>query len=233
MNLQTLEELEIRAVTKARPKDATGREIVSVRRLLEWAFATECATLDFDEVGAIGGGGWPSISATAGVCDAMSLNPEPTERPGACVRVDHSRGCSATHDDAEAIATILRNAVPFHLALRMAELARACQVPCWDLGPQYLRPKEWGKRTRHGQHGKPEVCRVVEYILRGRRRRREEMWVPCTWVPCASQIAAARRAYLDWWGGLLAVSAGLRGVELSCYALSDHMPPMTPWQKNC
>ncbi|WP_136440325.1 hypothetical protein [Pacificoceanicola onchidii] len=211
-----------------RALDDSGREIISVRSLLEWAFATECATLDFDEVGAALGIGLPAAGAEYRVSQQLALG----RRRGEGVRPDTSFGRSNPHDDAELVATILRNAVPFHLAVRMAELARACTIPNWDLGEQRLQPKEWGKRTRAGQHGKTAVLQVVEYVLRGRRRRREELYVPCHWVPSACQIASARRAYLDWWGGLLAVSAGLRGVELSRYVLSDHMPPMAPWQNN-
>ena len=111
--------------TDRRARDLSGREIVSVKEILEWAFAVECATLDFDEVGAVAGNGWNAVSATAGVCDAMALATEQDakERPGACVRVDVSLGRSYCHDDAETVATILRNAVAWHVAMRVAEIS--------------------------------------------------------------------------------------------------------------
>ncbi|MEP2782335.1 MAG: hypothetical protein ABJO67_03380 [Pseudoruegeria sp.] len=216
-----------RALT--RPVDNQGREIISIQGLLEWAFAVECATLDYDEVGAALGIGLPSVGGECRVAEQLALG----ARQGQGVRPDTSFGRSYPHDDAEIVATILRNAVDFGLALRVAELARGCLVPVWDLGPQRLQPKSWGKRNHLGQHGKVEVCERIEYVSRGRKRCRQVQYVPCVWVPSVSQIAAARRGYLDWWGALLAVLSGLRGIELGRFALSDRMPPMEPWKKRC
>lgn len=209
-----------------RPRDEAGREIISVRALLEWAFAVECATLDFDEVGQVAGS-MPSCGAEHRIYQQLSLG----KVRGEGVRPDTSFGRSLPHDDAEIVATVLRNAVPFSLAVQVAELSRTCRIPRWDLGPQRLEPAEWGKRNHLGRFGKTEVCSRVEYGCRGRRRVREELWVPCRWVPSASQIAAARRGYLNWWGALLLVAGGLRGVELSRFTLSDSMPEMEPWKK--
>lgn len=209
------------------PRDEQGREIISVRGLLEWAFATECAQLDFDELEAVANNGWSHISSTYMIGEMGALGKE----PGECVRVDTSFGRSLPHDDAEIVATVLRHAVPFHLAVRVAELARTCRTPDWNLGPQRMQPAAWGKKTGAGQHGKTEVCDVVQYLSNGRLRRREERWVPVVVTPTTAQIAAARRDYLAWWGALLSVLGDLRHVELTRFALSDRLPPMSPWAK--
>lgn len=210
-----------------RPKDETGRELISVRLLLEWAFATECADLDYDEIGAVAGGARPGVGSEYRIMQMMALSKD----RGGLVRIDTSFGRSHAHDDAELVATVLRNVVPFHVATGVAELARARRVPKWDLGPQRLQPKSWGKSNHLGCHGKAEVCREVSYVVRGRKRVRKDLWVPCDWVPSAQEIARARRQYLDWWGALLSVLHGLSGVELSRFSVSDRMPPMTPWKK--
>lgn len=211
----------------ARPKDESGREMISIKGLLEWAFATECATLDYDEIGEVSGGQRPGVGMEHRIMQMGALG----KRAGELVMPDTSVGRSYPHDDAELVATVLRNTVTFNLATRVAELARTCRAPEWDLGPQRLQPREWGKRNHHGIHGKTEIVREVAYLQRGRRRVRKDLWVPCEWMPSNSQIAAARRGYLDWWGALLSVVAGLRGVELSRFVLTDRMPPMTPWKE--
>jgi len=210
-----------------RPRAEGGREIISVRGLLEWAFAVECATLDYDEVGAALGIGLPASGAECRIAEQLSLGFE----LGEGVRPDTSFGYSYPHDDAELVATILRNCVQFELAVRVAELARACTAPKWDLGQQVLQPRNWGRRNQRGLFGKTEVVRTIEYVVGGRKRKRQDHWVPCIWVPTVSQIAAARRGYLDWWGALLSVSAGLKAVDLDRFVVSKAMPPMTPWKK--
>jgi hypothetical protein len=212
---------------KTRPVTDCGREVISIKGLLEWAFATECATLDYDEIGVALGIGLPSVGMEYRIGEGLALGKE----PGLCVRPDTSFGRSYPHDDAEIVATILRNAVSFNMAVRVAELARACRVPGWDLGQPVLQPREWGKRNHLGRYGKAEVYREVSTIVRGRKRVRKEYWTPCVWVPSAPQIAAARRGYLDWWGALLSVMGDLRHVDLSRFVLSDVMPPMEPWKQ--
>lgn len=211
-----------------RPVDERGRALIGIQDLLEWTFATQCASLDYDEVGAALGIGLPSCGAEYRVGQQLALG----KRRGEGVRPDTSFGKSRVHDDAEIVATVLRGAVSFGMAVHVAELARACRVPDWDLGPQRLQPRAWGKRNHLGQFGKVEVLETVTYRTRGRVRSRQVQWVPCVWVPSASKIAAARRGYLDWWGALLSVRGSLRSVELECFSLTDRMPPMTPWTEN-
>ncbi|RBO51811.1 hypothetical protein DSD19_17010 [Rhodovulum sp. BSW8] len=55
-------------------------------------------------------------------------------------------------------------------------------------------------------------------------------YTPCVWVPTLAQIAAARRAYLDWWGYLLELQAALGSADLARIRVTGDMPPMTPWR---
>jgi len=206
------------------PRDDRGRRLIGVRGLLEWAFGTEFASLEYDE---LDGGFVPSFGNEYRIMQQLALGKE----PGIGVRVDTSFGRSHPHDDAELVASVLRHSVEWHLAVRVAEFARTCRAPVWDLGPQHLRPKVWGKENQHGSMGKAEVYREVTYVSRGRRRTRKDMWVPCIVTPSVAEIAAARRAWLDWWGALLAVRGGLRHVELTRWCVTDRMPQMTPWRK--
>lgn len=200
---------------------------ITIKSLLEWAFATECASFDFDEVGEVSGGHMPSYGAEYRIFQQLSLG----KSKGEGVRPDTSFGRSYCHDDADLVASVLRNNVEFSLATRVASYARNCTVPKWDLGPQRLQPIAWGKQNQHGALGKTEVVNTVNYVVRGRKRQRKEHWVPLHWVPSSSQIACARREYLDWWGALLSVLYGLTGTEFSKFVLVDRMPPMSPWKK--
>ncbi|WP_418592075.1 hypothetical protein [Ponticoccus sp. (in: a-proteobacteria)] len=210
------------------PLSADGREMVSVRILLDWAFGTEKAQLDRDEIGASSGGQGGGRGAEAAIAEQLALG----KRYGEGVRVDRSFGSTGPHHDAEQVATVLRNAVPWRLAVQVAELARAGRTPQWDLGPQRFVPRNWGRTNRFGRLGKSEALDIIEYRSARRGRvRREVRWTPVCIVPSAREVGAARRAWLDWWGALLAVQAGLRGVDLDLFGVTDAMPPLEPWKK--
>ncbi|MBY6160022.1 hypothetical protein KUV73_04020 [Mameliella alba] len=206
------------------PLEADGRERVSVRLLLEWAFAREKAVLEFDEVEAPRG-----MDSTRRIMDAMALS---TGAPGSCLRVDTSAGRSLPHHDAEVVVSVLRRSVPWSQAVQVAEMARTCRVPQWDLGPQRMVPRAWGNRNRHGIRGKSEkIGEVVALRPRKGWVREPVTWTPVTLEPTVAQISTARRGYLDWWGALLAVLSGLRGVDLDLFMVTDALPPMEPWKK--
>lgn len=209
-----------------RPRAEDGRELISTRGLLEWAFGVEYASIEYDEVEAVAGGGG-GTSPEYRIMQQLALGTE----PGVGVKVDTSIGRSHPSDDADLVASVLRNSVRWSTAIWVAELARAGRVPRWDLGQPRLQPKRWGKRNHVGQLGRTEVVREVSYVCRGRRRVRKDLWVPCVWVPSSSEVARAHRHYLDWWGALLAVRAGLRSIELKRFAVIETLPPMEPWKK--
>jgi hypothetical protein len=208
------------------PVGPDGRERVSVRLLLEWAFAREKAALEYDEVG---GGVSVGCDSTRRIMEAMALS---TGEPGSCLRVDQSGGRSLPHHDAEVVVSVLRRSVPWSVAVQVAELARTCACPRWDIGPQRMVPRAWGNRNRHGVQGKKEKIGEV-LTLKPRRGlvREPVLWTPVTVEPTASQIAAARRRYLDWRGALMDVQAGLRGVTFDLFELTEALPAVAPWSK--
>lgn len=228
MQNRTLLSARTAITSPAWPKGADGRMIIPVRALLEWAFGVECASLDYDQVGETACASMPGVGQEYRIMQQLALG----QKHGEGVRVDTSFGRSLPHDDAEITASILRNSVPWWMATRVAELARAGTAPVWDLGPQRLEPKVWAGRGRMaGQYGKTEVLQTIRYRSRRGMVEREVLWVPCVWVPGVARIASARRAYLDWWGALHAVRSGLKAAELERYVVSDRMPDRKPWEK--
>lgn len=207
------------------PIGPDGRERVSVRLLLEWAFAREKAALEFDEVG---GGASVGCDSTRRIMEAMALS---TGEPGSCLRVDQSGGRSLPHHDAEVVVSVLRRSVPWSVAVQVAELARTCACPRWDIGPQRMVPCGWRGANQNRRLAKTEVIGEVRYRTRRGEVRKAVTVCPVTVEPSASQVAAARRRYLDWRGALMDVQAGLRGVTFDLFELTDALPALAPWDK--
>lgn len=211
-----------------RPVDGQGRALISVQALLEWAFAVERASLDYDEIGEAAGRGWAGVGGEHHIGEMLSLGFERGQ--GVCV--DRSFGRSQSHDDADIVASVLRASVShFGQATWVASLARNQSQPKWDLGQPRLVPIKWSRPNHHGVKAKSEVLETVTY--KSRRRgvvKRAVMWTPCTWHPSVSQVGAARRSWLEWWTILFSVKSALEHVELERFSVTDAMPPRTPWK---
>lgn len=209
-------------------RGGAAKRRMGIQQALEWAFGKECARLDLE-----------------------TLDPENVYRPavgsewliwqrhmlGATVdEGGGSWGGSAPHHDAEVIAAFVANLAPGNggrgMAIRVAELARAGVTPDWmPEARTRCVPVAW-RNSKHGPFARTEVVETIETLHRGRRTRRDVVCCPVTYTPTGSQIAAARRGYLDWWGALLALSSDLRGCGLlGRVEVTDVMPPMTPWRR--
>lgn len=200
-----------------------GREIVGVRTVLEWAFGSECAQLERDDIDAAPA---QTLSSTGAVMDMLKLGFE----PGVGVRVDRTRGRSLPHHDADLVADAVRASVRWSLAVQVAEHARAASAPRWDLGPVRCVPCAWTMRgPGAGRLGKSHVAERIRYQSRRGWITRDVLVTPVTYAPTVSQVAAARRGYLDWWGALRSVLGHLRHVDLDAFVLSDALPPRRPW----
>lgn len=200
-----------------------GRQSISIQRLLEWAFGSECAQVEFE--GELFGVGYGSISNAGRMADRGALG----------CRIEGG-GRSLPADDAEIVASYVA-ALPEGcggkaMALRVAELARAgrSEDSMADVVPR-CEPAAW-HRNRHGLHAKSEhVCYVEDRS--GRKVRQFDSRVcPVTYTPGPSEIGRARRKYLAWRGALLDVRSRLiANGNLESWALTDVLPPATPWKK--
>ena len=204
-----------------RPVPQPVKRALSVQRALEWAFAVECAQIEFDEVNP----------------DAYTVGSDPIWRmmrqAEIGCRVDGG-GVSRSADDAEVIASVVACLPPGQggkgMAVRIASLARAGLSPDPMVG---AAPKvvPVGRFTnRHGCTAKTEVVGKVDTIYRGRKVTHDVLVCPVTYSPDASEIAAARRDYLDWWGALLHLRYELGACGLASIEITDTMPAMTPWR---
>lgn len=206
-------------------------DTMSVRQALEWAFMTEKASFDYDEIGATSGG---MRSGRGTECLLI-------ERKMIGTTIDTSPGYSEPAEDAVVIASIVRDVLHWRDAVLVAELARAGREPDWmrDAKPHVI-PVEWvyGRGGKRGRTG--DSSRLGGEGWRPIKRRNKKgvivedivLFTPVTVRPTADQIARARRGYLDWWGHLLTVGTALRSARIRKFKVTDEMPDLTPWREN-
>lgn len=201
---------------------------MSVQRALEWAFRDECARLEFDEIAESSGG------VRVGVDTIWLL----MQRGQLGCKIDGG-GHSDPASDADVIASIVAHLPIEHggreMAVLIAELARGGMVPdCMrDEVPRY-HPEAvsqnqygWTAKTEDSAHLGSRGWQPVERKGRkGRVMKEPVLYCPVYVSPTASQIARARRRYLQWWGALLWLRS-----ELSRYMdITTAMPPLSPWR---
>ncbi|MBV7408192.1 hypothetical protein [Maritimibacter sp. DP1N21-5] len=200
--------------------------------LVQWAFQRECARLEFDEIDRITG-------ARPGFGTEFVM----IERARLGCKVDGG-GRSEPHPDADVVAAAVAALPVVHggrsMAVHIAEAARAGMMPdamvgavprAWpagkrDHGPG--RPSKVADAADLGSLGWPHQRRVNR---RGVRVVEPVQFCPVVWSPTSSQIGAARRGYLAFWGALAEVRDNLRiGRGLSCFDVTLAMPPKMPWK---
>lgn len=212
-----------------------GLKVVSIQRLIEWAFQKELASLDFNEVQSSSGWVPPSVSMEYRMMQQARLG----------CRVDGG-GHSDPHHDADIVASAMA-ALPEarggrRTALWMAELARAGREPDWmDGAVPRLYPDDV-HTNRHGRRARTADASTLGsngWPAQPRRNKKQivvhekVMHCPCHWRPTQSQIGAARRSYLHWWAALLELRTTFQlHSNLTAFVVNDVMPVMEPWKKH-
>lgn len=195
-----------------------GKREMSVRSAIEWAFAAERVSIEFDEL-------QDGPPATDTVWRLM-------QRGMLGCKIDGG-GRSLGHDDAEVIASIVARldvaAGGRGMAVELARLARAGMAPDWMPGavPRCL-PRDVVE-NKHGVFGKAVVVDQVEVTRRGRKRKVDVMACPVHFQPSAARITSARKAYGSWWLALRALQGPLRRAGLRTVEITQDLPPRCPW----
>lgn len=205
---------------------AGGKRAMGIQSALEWAFGIEMARVDFDAAG-------------SHEFDRVGVSPEwrlLQEHRLGC-RVDGGGTGSDPHSDAQLIAAAVEALAidPVYgrdMVSVVAECARAGVVPDWRGQPQRrVVPQGWDL-TEDGGWTAHEVD-AGEWSYRGAQRqvRRGRLRVcPVSYSGGAQSVARSRRKYLDWWGALMDIRAGIWGLSL--IDITGAMPPMTPWKES-
>ncbi|WP_300009719.1 hypothetical protein [uncultured Roseobacter sp.] len=201
------------------------RKEVPILQLVEWAFRTELASIEFDELAQSSGGHRPSFGTEYLLLQRHNLG----------CKVDGG-GRSEPHPDADLVASAL-GALPVghggrKVALWVAELARAGMRPDWrEAAKPQCVPLDL-KRTKHGMFAKTESLGSLVYVSRGRSRTIDVRWCPVVHRNSVVDLARRRRAYLQWWSALKELRDTFRiHANLSAYVVSDRLPDRTPWKK--
>lgn len=206
----------------ARPPQGFIRREMSIQSALEWAFGTERATLDFDE--RKGDNLRPGVSPVWVVMQRGALG---------CT-IDGG-GHSLPAHDADIIASTVAH-LPDRvggraMALRIAELARAAQVPDWgrDLKPHCI-PTGWRCENQFGPQAVTAQGRAETLVSRGRSQTFRPLYCPVTYTAEASRIAAARAAYHAWCDALAWLAVELRSRPvLDRVTITAVLPDPEPW----
>jgi len=204
----------------------TGKREVGVLQLIEWAFQSEFASLDFDEI-ARETGARPGVDTVWHLMEGKLLG----------CRVDGG-GRSDPHHDADIVASALAVLPEVYggrrMAVQIAELARVGRCPDWmgDAQPN-CEPINW-RNSKHGRHAFRERCREVgsRWPAPQVKGRDDGFWCPVTYSNTARDVAAARRRYLAWHGALLELRHVFQiGCHLTSFVVSNRMPLLNPWKR--
>lgn len=210
-----------------RPALPPLRRDMPIQSALEWAFATERASLDFDE--AKGDNARPGVSPLWTVMQRGQLG----------CQVDGG-GWSAPARDADIIASAVAHLPQLiegqpagrRMALRIAELARAGMAEDWgkDLRPCCV-PRAWKCENQYGRDAATEVVGTELVVARdGRQRPFPLLACPVTYTATADSIRRARAAYHRWCDALawLALDLRRRGI-LDRISITSVLPDPEPW----
>lgn len=202
-----------------------GKLGVSALQLIEWAFQREKVGLDFDE-----------IEAETGARPGVGMEWILMERARLGCRVQGG-GASPCHHDADMVAASLACLPECYggrrMAVQIAELARAGEVPDW-MGAAVPKcdPVDW-RVSKHGRYAVREMCRDINVRWpAGQITGRDHgYWCPVTYRSTAREVAAARRRYLDWYGAIHHLRFIFQSAcLLTSFSVTDALPPRAPWK---
>jgi hypothetical protein len=210
------------AAHRPAPHLVLTRKELSIMAALEWAFAAEHASLDFDEVK--GDNARPGVSPLWTVMQRGALG---------CT-IDGG-GWNPPAHDADIIASTVAH-LPAALggrrmALRIAELARAGQPEDWgaDLRPRCI-PKGWKCENQFGPQAATEVVEVLTLGQLGRQRQFPVLACPVTYTASATTIARTRATYHAWCEALAWLATHLRARPLlDRITITAVLPDPEPW----
>jgi hypothetical protein len=199
---------------------------MSVQQALEWAFRIEHAQLELPEP--------PDPEREQGF--GFGLEYVLLQRAILGCKVDGGQYKigSYTHEDAEVIAATVAGMPDSlggkHMAIRVAELARAGLTPDWMPGAVPRCVPVEVKRNQHGERASTVVVGTERVLSRGKWRTVEVLACPVTFSPHPQQIEAARRSYTDWCRALGWVADGLGGGGLLREVeVTTAMAKVRPW----
>jgi hypothetical protein len=201
--------------TRIRPGRG-ARRAVSIWQLLVWAFQSEKASLDFDE-----------LASVSGVRPGIGTEWLLMQRKDLGCQIDGG-GRSDPHEDAERVASALaclpEGCGGRRMAIWIAELARADRWPVPPDVATTCAPVSW-RKCKHGMRARREL------LVRGLGGD-WGFWCPVHFHGDARSTAALRRAWFDWWGALLELQTTFRiGDDLGGFTVTDEMPPLEPWKE--
>lgn len=203
---------------------------VTVLELIEWAFQREKVSVEFDE-----------IARETGTRPGVGMEYILIEQAKLGCRVQGG-GTSPAHHDADIVASTLAvlpdSCGGRRMAIWIAELARSGRRPEWQAAIE-VRPMAT-ITNRHGTRARTSDAAelgAMGWPNQPKRKRNGSLvmepvaYSPVEIRPTAREIAAMRRAYLQWWSALLEIKSALQISHLTSHVVTDAMPSSAPWKK--
>jgi hypothetical protein len=228
-----------RSCAKAPDTSGRVRQEISIQRLLEWAFADEYASVDFEDEGTLAQG-YGHIGNAHRMLQRGELG----------CRIDGG-GRSDPHPDADlvaaAVAVLPEGCGGRSMAVQIAELARQRRVPdlvegvimrLGDVDPCKLSGVvglHAASVNRNPNYPMADTISLgYEFDTSGLRPKRWDVRVcPVRYSVLHPGIARARRNYLQWYSALMDLRQTFVSYNnLSCWSPTSKMPPMRPWQNS-
>lgn len=196
-------------------------ERMSVEQMLHWAFAREYARLDR-------GGDWslPTIADSCAMIGRMADYGGP---------IDVCGGVSRPCDGADQVASVVQRTLRPDEQQIVVHHALTLSRPDWMPGAvPCCVPVDWiapgGVRQAKTAAAGPAVARLNR---QGRHVMEQPRMCPVTFSPHPSDIAYARRRYLNWVGAVLRLVPALGRLTIPWVQLTNQLPPTAPWKESC
>jgi hypothetical protein len=203
----------------------SGKLVVGVLDLIEWAFQREKVSLDFNE-----------IERETGARPGIGVEYLMMQQAKLGCRVQGG-GCSPRHHDADMVAASLASLPESQggrrMSIEIAELARVGQRPDCMIGVRAsCGPIAW-RGSRHGRFAVTERCTELgaRWPASQLGTKANGSWCRVSYAGSARDVAAARRRYLAWYGALLHLRYVLQvACPLTSFTVSQAMPARNPWR---
>jgi hypothetical protein len=209
-----------------------GRVDTTVRELVEWTYAVQCA----DRGGDLGAGGYAGISQTGIVMEIGALGCLVDRSAGGA----HLYGSTQCADDALTVHGLVE-CLPARYRLALLHNGRSRSIPDWSphIEPLCVVPVPGRKGAAKGiysQSGNLIACEITycgDIPDRWTAHEARWHWPDMPHLRCVEDVIDhARRVYSEWYLALCELASSLGGLRLDAWRVAGVGARAEPWLNN-